>query len=944
MSALFSSNIDFLPHQVEVARRVLEDPIQRYLLADEVGLGKTIEAGIILRQFVLDNPNAKALIVVPNSLLKQWKKELEEKFYLTNQINIISTESIYQNSPQKVDFLIIDEAHHIAAMATATSDEKQKIFQYVRDLAHQAKGLLLLSATPALNHEQEFLAMLHLLDPQAYSLEDLDEFKKRINLRQDIGRILLSFKETAHSFILKRNIQQLKQLFGDDNALLTYLDSLQTQLDTDASDKDKIEKLVRSIRVYISNVYRLHRRMLRNRRASLEDILFDQSNATLQIEYDNFQEAERIHEYLDEWRIQALSQAEQTSDEWVRLYRLFQILYLASGTWHRVLEWAIATRLENHYPEEVLEVFGKEGLRILRETPYFDGEQDLLKAILDLLSDISDENDRITQLQRLISQLHVTEKLNSTSKLVIFTSYTPVCKEIVNRLRHRFGDVAVATLQKGQSAEESEKNKQQFKNNPRCLILVGDIFGEEGQNLQSAQSLIHFDLPLSPNRIEQRHGRINRIGQESQAIKYIIFSGSKAPDDIHLGWTILLGDGFNIFKESIASLQFYIDKKLPEIKKTLFEEGMYGCETLIDILNEEIKAEKIRINEQYILDEIDALNEEASKYFRELDEYDANHQNIKVATQGWLKGALQLKPWYTDSSSLDFFYYKWTSDTLIPQNELLHFLPAYELQKSGTYNRRKANNKPGQVLFRSGSKVIDAFAEYVKWDDRGRAFALWRHSNSWSQDEGMEWLGFRFDYIVETDLSEVEYLLKQPEWRYLNLKGIQRLADSLFSPIFKTVYLDLQMNTVEDQSLLDLLQFPYHQNGQDYQDFNLAKDRLEIIDNFISRDDWGNLCRNARQNSEEHLRSSEEFRDYCETYRVKANRKLDERLEQLKIRLIHNSEFSSDKELQKEVEIEKALQEALLQGIIKPRISLDSIGFYIVAGYSPFINQEEQNA
>ena len=94
MPGLFSANVDLYPHQVEVVRRVLEDPIQRYLLADEVGLGKTIEAGAILRQYLLDEPDGQVLAIVPRPLLKQWQRELESKFHLTNQVKLLNVEDL----------------------------------------------------------------------------------------------------------------------------------------------------------------------------------------------------------------------------------------------------------------------------------------------------------------------------------------------------------------------------------------------------------------------------------------------------------------------------------------------------------------------------------------------------------------------------------------------------------------------------------------------------------------------------------------------------------------------------------------------------------------------------------------------------------------------------------------------------------------------------------
>ncbi|MBD2425527.1 helicase [Phormidium sp. FACHB-1136] len=939
MPGLFSANITLYPHQVEVVRRVLEDPIQRYLLADEVGLGKTIEAGSILRQFLLDNPTGKALVIVPRSLQEQWRKELADKFYLSEEIQLVAAEDLGRVTLSPPDFLIIDEAHHIAAMAASEDATQQDHFSRCRRLAHGAQGLLLLSATPALNHEQAFLAMLHFLDPQTYSLDDLQGFKERIRLRQDIGRVLLSFKATASPFVLKMSIGKLKALFEGDQRLRNWLDQLKTQLEAGSAEGQEIDGTVRTIRTHISDTYRLHRRMLRNRRDSVRDVLVDQGDATFQMEFDAYDQAQSLHEYLDEWRIRALSSAEPESDEWRRLSQLYKVLFLASGSWHRVLEWAVSARSTNKNLAEINQTLGQEALSILTETPHFDGEEALLEQMLELTQEVSEECDRIHQLQTLVCTLRDGGGF-SIPKLVIFTCYTPVCREIVRRLRAKLGNEAVATLQTGQSSEVVEENEQHFKHNSRCFVMACDASGEEGHNLQFADYMVHFDLPWSPNRIEQRHGRMNRIGL-MHSMKYLVFSGSEAADDPHAAWVVLLGSGLNLFKESIASLQFYVDSKLPELETVLFQEGEYGCNRLVDILQEEIASEKVSIDEQHALDEIDALDDRAAEYFNALDEYDGRHKEIQQATEGWLCRVLQFKRWYTDPSSQKFFWYKPVSQTQIPVNEILEFLSPQELQRSGNYNRRHANCEPGKALFRVGAGVIDAFADYVQWDDRGRAFALWRHIDTWPANEGMEWLGFRFDYVIEADLSPVKQLLDETQWQNANLRALQRRADALFPPFFRTVYLDTRMQVVKDTTLLEILNRSYSQKGKPRQDYNLAKSRLEVIDEFISRDDWESLCRDARTHSEESLRRSEEFQGYCQRYAEKATRKLDERLEQLTLRLEKQTELGHDRELAREVEVEQLLRNALLNGIVDPRVSLDSIGFYIVAGRPPHIGEDD---
>ena len=115
---LLSASVMLLPHQVEVVRRVLSDPLQRYLLADEVGLGKTIEAGAILRQILNDLPEARALVVAPRTLIWQWERELREKFDISvddRQVELATPQELPRilDRAHEFEVLIVDEAHHL---------------------------------------------------------------------------------------------------------------------------------------------------------------------------------------------------------------------------------------------------------------------------------------------------------------------------------------------------------------------------------------------------------------------------------------------------------------------------------------------------------------------------------------------------------------------------------------------------------------------------------------------------------------------------------------------------------------------------------------------------------------------------------------------------------------------------------------------------------------
>ncbi|WP_009634060.1 protein DpdE [Synechocystis sp. PCC 7509] len=947
MTGLISANIALYPHQVEVVRRVLEDPIGRYLLADEVGLGKTIEAGAILRQYLLDEPRGQALIVVPQYLLAQWQQELETKFYLSNfakRVQLIAVEDWTQISRKDIKFLILDEAHHIAAMASSSSKVQNQCFETYKQLAHKCDRLLLLSATPVLNHEQDFLTMLHLLDPTTYKLEDLAGFQAKVSKRQEIGGVLLAFKAGAKPVVLTKKIDQLQKLFSDDTYLLNLLNQLQQQ-----ESADELDKMVQVIRNHISDTYRLHRRMLRNRRATVEDVIFDR-NAIPKTEYDLDDRTHQIHELLEEWRTVA-PKGQYT--------RIFLLLFRAAGTWLGVLQAVITARLKGVSNADLVKDFDSEDVRLLVETPKFSGETEILQALLKILQQPSEDGDRLELLQTILLyhlsevlklqsyqrdiaklleqvQKRIDRPLNSDRlpKIIIFTSFVQTCAELNRYLVQAFGESAIAVHQSGTSREKAEDNINRFKNNPKCFILISDFSGEEGRNLQFADGLIHFDLPWSPNRLEQRLGRIDRIGGKV-AVNSWLLAGVDLPDSPHQAWYELLKSGFGIFTQSIASLQFYVDEKLPELENILFNSGAKGLIEATSQIQTDIETEQVKISEQNVLDDIDANDENALNYFQELETYDDRHQELQNATESWLCSALQFLR--VDNPDLaGVCEYKPSDRTLVPANVIVERFST-SAKKLGTYNRRLANKHSGIDLYRIGEGFTEKLASYMYWDDRGQAFAMWRHDKAWDAGEGTEWLGFRFDYTVEANLT----FAKDSPLNKLEIKTLRRRADALFPPKLETVFVNARMEIVEDTGLLNILQRPYYGKDSDYRDYNLAKDRLSIIDEFIDPGKWSNFCNLARKTSEKLLRDRPSFNEVCDRCAKVATLKLDNRLNQLQLRLNRVSEATANSSLlAEELANETTISQALVEGIQRPRLKLDSVGFIIISGRSPVGEKE----
>ncbi|MFW9261628.1 protein DpdE [Nostoc sp. CALU 546] len=953
MTGLISANIKLYPHQVEVVRRVLEDPIQRYLLADEVGLGKTIEAGAILRQYLLDEPSGRAVVLVPQYLLQQWQQELENKFYISHfpkRLAVLAVEDIHKINPKaNIGLLILDEAHHIAAMATSNDATVRQHFETCKNIAHKSDRLLLLSATPVLNHEQDFLAMLHLLDPATYQLDDLAGFRDRVVKRQDIGRILLSFKEGANPFVLKTNLKNLRNLFAEDKYLLELVDNLENRLQAKTGDTVEI---VRAIRTHISDTYRLHRRMLRNRRASVEDVIFKR-NITLRTEYDLDERSPDIHELIEEWR--------EVAPDDKQYHHIFLLFFRASGTWLGILKQVIQARLSGVSTAELIREFGADSVRILTETPKFaNGEANILQSLLRIIEQPSEYGDRLELLKTVILyQLceplkvqslkfnlpkllaEVQQRLkrpipgDSLPKIVIFTSFVQTCTEIVRYLSDRFGEGTMVSHQVGQTRSQVEENLNRFKKDPKCFILVCDSSGEEGRNLQFTNYMICFDLPWSPNRLEQRIGRIDRIGRLLK-VEFTVFAGVDLPDSLHDAWYRFLKEGFNIFGQSIASLQFYVDEKLPLLAEIVFKSGANGLLENIEVIQKEIQQEQVKINEQNALDEIDALDENATQYFQALDDYDARHQEIQQVTEDWICDALRFQP-ITNPNFSTLKRYKPTGNTLIPANDLSSNF-AGVLEEFGTFNRRVANQQLGAKLYRIGEKFVDALSSYIHWDDRGQGFAMWRVAETWDSGEGEEWYGFRLNYVIETNLTNYKNTTKD--------NTFQRRVDGLFPPIVESIFIDARyqpMCAVEDEALLNILQRPYKGQGGKCRDYNLAKNRLSILDNFIESSSWQEFCYQARDTSLELLSQRPEFISLCEKSAIRAKQKLGKRLDQLRLRLnrLTNQERISNKVLEQELNNETALSQVIIEGIRHPSIRLDSVGFIIVSGRPPAKSEED---
>lgn len=951
MTGLLSSCIDIEPHQVEVVRRVLQDPVQRYMLADEVGLGKTIEAGAIIRQYVLDNPKTRSvLVLVPGHLEPQWRAELTNRFrlgpFIDRSVLVKPHDEAGDAAEQGAGLIVIDEAHQLARWVNMPGRSKQKKqFDALRKaVADPDVRLLLLSATPTLHSDESgFQALLHLLDPTMYPLGDIKGFRARLEKHQTVAQLYHLFKPDEEGSYLEGALAQFREAFPDDARLKELAKELRPLLaygaDPDSPDR---ERLVRAVRAHISEAYRLHRRLLRNRRADdrVEGLLPGRAGTELW-EYAD-PGTESVTAAVEAWRV-AAAKAAKPKDQ-AAFGQVYALFAEAGACDFGVLAELAGVRTgEDVSPKLALSAADKAALT---EPKLFTGELDLLTAIRDTASE-ADEAHRIRALAAGLEKLF-NAKQATPARAVVFASYPHVADEVFEALNARWP---------GQIARHGRAGWQHYRTSTSFRALVCDRTAEEGLNLHGRGSvLVHYDLPWSPNRIEQRIGRLDRYGVGTPVRSFLL----GAPGDpLAAGWSDYLDRGYRAFNRSVAALQYLTETELAELMPKLLLEGASALTAATDRLAGEEGVVETALREIQVLDELDAVEAPPGheRFADELAQADHSRRaDWQLAMNTWAADTLQFARRFDGGPESDVWRYQFQRprpsgpSTLMPVDRMMrHFAhvidtederstPERPLTYALTFDRRKAQNQRA-ALARIGDAFIDSLVEYVYSDDRGACSATWRIRPKLKVPKPAE-VAFRFEFVVEcpTEAALAE-LPTKGNWSEI---AIRRRADWLFPPFPITIWLDQDFEVITNAARLALV-------GEDYsklrrpdggRDFNLNAERWATISEHYPRAAWSKTVTAARRAAEKLLRGTDEWADRVAERATAAERTFAERDAQTASRLA----FLSGKQRAEEKarsKVEEAVSAALLDGIREPAVRLDSIAAVFVANWNPFTESDE---
>ena len=925
ISALASSAIELEGHQIDVVRRVLQDPVQRYLLADEVGLGKTIEAGILIRQCFLDGDDDVAVVVIaPDALVPQWRAELASKFFLGHRLDrslhVLSLGDAAAVRPLlgKAAMLVIDEAHRLTGHR-ATADPG--LYADIAAAAPTIERVLLLSATPALHNERGFLEMLHLLDPDTYPLDGEAGFRRRIERRQALAEIAAGLTPD-NSLFLDHLLDQLAELFADDTLLQEHVVALRAIADTmPPVDSPDLAEALGRVRAHLSEVYRLHRRILRHRRRSVGRITSDRDGVTI-VRYTS-PETAHLTQAVEDWRFGESVAVSRDKEEQRRRDRV------------RVFGQMLDRTMQ--YP-----CSGSGLVGFLARQPHLIGDGEMFGRITRLLGSTELFETRVTAMVDALRPL-----LAPKQQFLVFCSDSKTADALKVHLAARLQ----VPIDRHRPDDQEWLAFTFDQNRP---ILVCDRRAEEGLNLQGrCKIVVHYDLPLDPNRIEQRLGRVDRYGS-GDAVRSIVLC---CRDNlIECAWIDYLNQALRVFDRSIASLQYLVDDITRRLTSALFAEGP---EALADLTEEgaddggAIEREIRAIDQQ---DALDALGAPAGDRREGLRDIDEDWENIERNGAAWIEQTLgfsrvvecvEVGP--APRASLFRYRYSTTNPhTSIPLYSFYSNCHSAIDQSPGvkragvvqtvplTFSRRATLSRHGRNLntrlLRYGDSFISGMWAITQADDRGRSTAVWRYMPGYQTDVVAE-VFFRFDYIVEADTtSACEVLRSDDRLTDASAAANVRRGDMALSPFVQTIWLDRELESVEDGATLARLELAYHPEAteQGGRDFNLNPRRWHQAARLDIPElaHWSDLCREARRRSEDHLRALPSFSNALDLAGRFARDVDFGRLGQLRARA-ERGEAAAD---WREWELERALSDALIAGICAPSVRLDAILACFISG------------
>ena len=509
--AIHTSLVDPLPHQISaVYGEMLTRQPLRFLLADDPGAGKTIMAGLLIKELIARSDLERCLIIAPGSLVEQWQDELGEKFGLEfdifsrdmvessrsgNPFNdqnrlIVRLDVLARNeelqekleAATEWDLIISDEAHRMSATYFGNEVKRTKRYELGQLLGRCCRHFLLMSATPHNGKEKDFQLFMALLDGDRFEGQfrdgvhtaDVEDMMRRLTkeelLRFD-GRPLFP-ERRAYTVKYELSPEEAELYTAVTEYVRTEMNRVLRFADEDGRKKNNIGFALQILQRRLASSPAAIHQSLKRRRERLEDELSEARLAKKGAAPTTSGISNEMLRNLDEYEQEEIDEIED--------------LISTGATTAETIE-----QLEIEV--ETLKGLENMGVRVLQ----------------------SGQDTKWQQLDRILDDDLMLDADGHRRKLIIFTEPKDTLEYLRRKVVARLGRPgAVAVIHGGVSREERRKVVERFMQDSDLLVLIANDAAGEGVNLQRGHLMVNYDLPWNPNKIEQRFGRIHRIGQQ----------------------------------------------------------------------------------------------------------------------------------------------------------------------------------------------------------------------------------------------------------------------------------------------------------------------------------------------------------------------------------------------------------------------------------------------
>ena len=526
-AALGVSDVQPLPHQLRaVYETMLHKQPLRYVLADDPGAGKTVMAGLLVKELLLRGDAANVMVVSPGVLVDQWDEEMREKFGLEFE-TLTRDKVLHEGNPfargglwlarldvlarnsegilDKAcevdwDLIIFDEAHKMSATVWGSEVKKTKRYQMAEEIGKHTRNLLMMTATPHSGKEEQFQLFMALLDSDRFE-GVAREGSRKVDVNDLMRRLV---KEELRTF-------EGTRLFPERFAFTVKYELSQPEKELYVAVTDYVrEEMNRADRIEGDN----------RRRTAVGFAL-----TTLQRRLASSPAA--IHRSLERRKARLESELRE-----VRMHAAVQPEFVAVPE-----DWEDLDDLTDE-EREALENKAIEGATTARTPAELETEISVLDRLL-LKSSAVKTSPTYAKWDALRDTLDDNQEMRDDTgarrKVIIFTEHKDTLDDLVNRLTQHLGrDDAVITIHGGTKREDRKKAKETFEHNERCVFLIATDAAGEGVNLhKNAHLLINYDLPWNPNRIEQRFGRVHRIGQPNTCFMWSLVAEDTREGDVY---------------------------------------------------------------------------------------------------------------------------------------------------------------------------------------------------------------------------------------------------------------------------------------------------------------------------------------------------------------------------------------------------------------------------